>query len=145
MPPGFLPRWRPAGTSTPSISPASDLLLWDVKDTSPARHKTYTGASNRRILANLREVDRLGARTRLRCILVAGVNTDEAHYTTLAALARSLTHCEGVEFLPYHAYSGSKMLPLGLPDNGRVEWIPTDETVAVAKESLRASGVTVLG
>ncbi len=129
----------------PRLAASADLLLWDVKDTNPARHRQYTGASNEPILANLRKADRLGAKTRLRCILVAGVNTDEAHYTALAELWLGLTHCEGVEFLPYHAYSGSKMLPLGLSDNGRVEWIPTDETVAGAKESLRASGVTVLG
>ncbi len=129
----------------PRLSAAADLLLWDVKDTAPARHKRYTGVSNERILANLREADRLGARTRLRCILVAGVNTDEAHYAALAALAQSLSHCEGVEFLPYHAYSGSKMLPLGLPDNGRREWIPHDEAVAMAKAFLRAQGVAVLG
>ncbi len=129
----------------PRLSAAADLLLWDVKDTDAARHKRYTGVSNERILANLCEADRLGARTRLRCILVAGVNTDETHYGALAALALSLSHCEGVEFLPYHAYSGSKMLPLGLPDNGRVEWIPDEGTVASAKAFLRERGVSVIG
>ncbi len=129
----------------PRLAALADLLLWDVKDTDPARHKAYTGADNTRILENLRAVDRLGARTRLRCILVAGVNTDEAHYNALAILAASLSHCEGVEFLPYHAYSGSKMLPLGKTDNGRVDWIPDEGTVARAKSVLRERGVRVIG
>ncbi len=131
----------------------SDLLLWDVKDTDPARHKAYTGVGNERILQNLREAARLaatsGCRIRLRCILVSGVNTGLAHYEALAALATDLAAApgvlEGVEFLPYHAYSGSKMLPLGLPDNGRVDWIPHTEDMEAAKQLLQARGIPVIG
>ncbi len=129
----------------PRLVEAADLFLWDIKDTDSARHKRYTGVGNDRILQNLREADRLGAKTRLRCILVAGVNTDDGHYKALAALALSLRHCEGVEFLPYHAYSGSKMLPLGLPDNGRREWIPDEGAVETAETVLRERGVRVIG
>ncbi len=129
----------------PYLADAADLLLWDVKDTDAHRHKQYTGVSNEQILANLREIDRLGGHTRLRCILVAGVNTYDEHYAALSRLALSLQHCEGVEFLPYHAYSGSKMLPLGMPDNGIVDWIPTPETVEYAKCFLRECGVVTFG
>lgn len=129
----------------PPLCAVTDLFLWDVKDTDPARHKAYTGVDNRRILDNLREADRLGAKTRMRCILVAGVNTEVSHYEALAALYRSLSHCEGVEFIPYHAYGGSKMLPLGMPDNGRVAWIPSAEVVGEAKDYLRGRGVAVIG
>ncbi len=128
----------------PRLVGATDLFLWDVKDTDAARHRAYTGAGNQRILANLREADRLGGRTRLRCILVSGVNTNDAHYAALGALFASLSHCEGVEFLPYHAYSGSKMLPLGLPDNGRADWIPDGETLARVRAVLRDRGVRVI-
>ena len=76
---------------------------------------------------------------------MAGVNTVESHYEALTDLYLSLSHCEGVEFIPYHAYGGSKMLPLGLPDNGRVEWIPTAEAVEEAKAYLCARGVRVIG
>lgn len=129
----------------PLVAKAADLLLWDVKDTDGDRHKAFTGVSNRRILDNLKLVDRVGGKTRLRCILVAGVNTVESHYEALAELYLSLSHCEGVELIPYHAYAGSKMLPLGMPDNGRVEWIPTEETVQAAKAYLIARGVSVIG
>ena len=128
----------------PALSKVTDLFLWDVKDTDPARHKAYTGVDNTRILQNLREADRLGAKTRLRCILVNGVNTVESHYQGLVDLYRSLSHCEGVEFIPYHAYGGSKMLPLGQPDNGRVEWIPDGGIVEAAKTYLRERSVPVI-
>jgi pyruvate formate lyase activating enzyme len=129
----------------PLVAKAADLLLWDVKDTDGERQAAFTGVSNRRILDNLKLVDRVGGKTRLRCILVAGVNMVESHYEALAELYLSLSHCEGVEFIPYHAYAGSKMLPLGMPDNGRVEWIPTSEAVEEAKAYLAARGVAVIG
>lgn len=133
------------GELIPHLIPVVDLFLWDVKDTDDDRHKAYTGVSNRRILENLRRVDALGGRTRLRCILVNGVNTDEAHYAALAELAMGLIHCEGIEFLPYHAYGGSKMVPLGLADNGRVDWIPDAETLEAAKAYVAERGVRVIG
>ena len=128
----------------PTLVRLTDLLLWDVKDTNEERHKEYTGASNLRILDNLRLADQLGGRTRLRCIMVNGVNTDEGHLNGLAELYRELRHCEGVELLPYHAYGGSKMLPLGEKDNGRREWIPSDETVESIKKYLVERGVKVI-
>ena len=129
----------------PALCSVTDLFLWDVKDTDPIRHKAYTRVDNIRILQNLKEADRLGAKTRLRCILVNGVNTVESHYTALAELYHGLSYCEGVEFIPYHAYGGSKMIPLGMPDNGRVEWIPDKAAVEAAKAYLRDRGVPVIG
>ena len=127
------------------LVPVVDLFLFDVKDTDDERHKAYTGVSNRRILENLRRVDALGGKTRLRCISVNGVNTDEGHYAALAEMALGLTHCEGIEFLPYHAYAGSKMVSLGLEDNGRVDWIPDREAVEAAKAYVAERGVRVIG
>lgn len=131
------------GELIPDLVPVTDLFLWDVKDTNDERHRAYTGVSNRRILDNLRRVDALGGRTRLRCILVDGVNTEEKHYRDLAELALELKGCEGVELIPYHAYSGSKMIPLGKSDNGRREWIPSPETMETARDFLAARGVPV--
>jgi hypothetical protein len=76
---------------------------------------------------------------------VEGVNAVESHYTALAELYHGLSYCEGVEFIPYHAYGGSKMLPLGMADNGRVEWIPDKTAVESAKAYLRERGVPVIG
>lgn len=112
----------------------TDLFLWDVKDTDSERHKRYTGVSNEQILKNLALADSLGAKIRLRCILVAGVNTDLKHYQKIAALANTLSGLDGVDLIPYHAYAGSKATLLGLDDNGRRDWIPTEEQIAEARE-----------
>ena len=104
--------------------PFVDFFLWDVKDTDDERHKRYTGVSNKKILENLISADTKGAKTRLRCILVAGVNTNEAHYHKVAKIASSLQNCEGVEWIPYHAYGGTKATFLGGEDNGRKNGFP---------------------
>ena len=123
--------------------PLVDLFLWDIKDTDDARHQKYTGVSHQKILKNLALADALGAKIRLRCILVSGVNTIETHYKHIAEIALSLSACEGVELLPYHAYGGTKALFLGGEDNGKAEWIPSLAQIAQAKAVLEAEGVFV--
>ena len=134
---GFSTAVETCGYADPKIIaeavPLVDLFLWDIKDTNEERHLRYTDVSNERILRNLKMADELGAKTRLRCILVNGVNTEEAHYRRVADLAASLDRCEGVEWLPYHAYSGTKAVFVGHSDNGRREWIPTEEQLAQAR------------
>ena len=113
--------------------PYTDLFLWDIKDTDAKRHEKHTGVSNERILGNLFAADRSGAKTRLRCILVNGVNTDAEHYGRVAALIASLRNCEGADVLPYHAYGGSKAVLLGLPDNGDAVLVPSPEQIREAR------------
>jgi pyruvate formate lyase activating enzyme len=124
--------------------PLVDLFLWDIKDTDDARHKKYTCVSNKKILDNLFLADLSGAKTRLRCILVNGVNTSKEHYRKIAEIATSLSNCEGVEWIPYHAYGGTKATFLGCEDNGRAEWIPTEEQLKDAKFTVQSMGAAVL-
>lgn len=121
-----------------------DLFLWDIKDTDDKRHKKYTGVSNKKILGNLRAINEMGARIRMRCILVNGVNTDKTHYKELAVIARTINIFDGLELIPYHAYGGTKSVFLGFSDSGRTEWIPTEQQILEAKTILRSEGVNMI-
>lgn len=121
--------------------PYTDLFLWDIKDTDGERHKKYTGGTLRMIIDNLKRVDAAGAKTRLRCILINGINTEEEHYRAVAKLARSLKGCEGVEWIPYHAYGGAKATFLGRADDGNVKWIPEKEQLRAAKSAITEAGI----
>ena len=103
----FDPKW------IPNLCRVTDLFLWDFKDSDEERHLANTGVSGRRIVENLREVDRLGGKTVLRCILLKGINTDEAHFRAIRALRDSLSGCRGAELLPYHPRGESKGRMLG--------------------------------
>lgn len=124
--------------------PFVDLFLWDLKDTNPQRHERYTGVSNESILQNLYSISEIGARVRLRCILMNGINTDAAHYEKIAAIASALPTVEGVEFIPYHAYGGKKATFLGMQDNAMPHLIPTEEQINHAKHFLQSKEVTVI-
>ena len=82
-----------------------------------------------------------GAKIRLRCILINGVNTNNAHYKSLAELALGIKNLDCVELIPYHAYGGSKALLLGREDNGKKEWIPEQAQIERAKRILNDHGV----
>lgn len=116
--------------------PFTDLFLWDIKDTDEGRHIKNTGASNKPVLENLMKADGAGAKTRLRCILVNGVNTDEKHYKSVAEIMKSLRNCMGADVLPYHAYGGSKAELIGNTDNTDKALIPTEEQTDRFKEIL---------
>jgi pyruvate formate lyase activating enzyme len=121
-----------------------DLFLWDIKDTDDKRHKKHTGVSNKKIFENLSVINEMGARIRMRCILVNGVNTDKTHYKELAVIAKKIKNFDGLELIPYHAYGGTKSVFLGFADSGRVEWIPTEQQILEAKTILRSEGVNVI-
>lgn len=125
------------------LIPFCDLFLWDVKDTDPVRHKQNTGVSNEKILENLFSADGLGAKTRLRCILINGINTEEPHYRRLAEIAKQLKHCQGVEFLPYHGFGSAKAIAAGKDSFENESWIPTKEQLLAAKATLEESGIYV--
>ena len=124
--------------------PYVDEFYWDVKHTDPQKHKRLTGAAPDVTLHNLAMADEMGAKTRLRCLLVNGLTTDDTHFTRVAELYATLSHCEGVQLLRYHPMGGSKAAALGLASNGRTEWIPTDACVARATLILTERNVPVL-
>jgi len=120
----------------PTLLENTDIFLWDFKDSDEERHIRYTGVSNRKILENLRMLNGLGAKIILRCILVNGVNTNDAHYSAIAHLRDSLTNCVGVDLLPFHAYGSSKAMQMGYAYIPRREWIPTEEQLRQARKIL---------
>lgn len=115
---------------------STDLFLWDIKDTDDERHKQFTGLSNELILENLRKADKMGAKIKLRFILVNGINSNERHYEKCAELCRSIHNGVKPEVIPYHAFGGVKSEFLMKSGNGRSEWIPTEEQLAKFREYL---------
>lgn len=128
-----------------AIVPLTDLFLWDVKDTNGARHRQNTGGALETVISNLRKADAMGAKTRLRCILLQGVNLKETHLSALAALYHSLRGCEGIELLPYHTYGDAKNVQLGRDSAAHPEWIPTAEQMEEAREFIDRHAVLIRG
>ena len=91
-----------------------DLLLFDIKETDPTLHKTYTGVLPQLIHENLRLADEMGVPMILRAPIIPGLNDREDHFAALKALADTLHHCKGVQIMPYHRTGTHKYALLGI-------------------------------
>lgn len=129
----------------PQLAEYTDYFLWDYKDSSRERHKAYTGFYPDKILENLFLLDQYDVKIILRCIIVRNVNGEMEHYRAIADTYHALSHCTGVELLPYHPYGGSKMEQLGYGDNGRKEWIPSSDEIDNVILQLKRLGCKMAG
>ncbi|MFA6109745.1 MAG: glycyl-radical enzyme activating protein [Candidatus Latescibacterota bacterium] len=129
------------------VLPLVDLFLYDLKETDEARHREFTGASNRGIIDNLCQLCRRGARVRLRLPLIPGLNDRPDHFAAVAALVASLPPFDrnGVELMPYHRLGLAKRERLGLDGDSPLEIEPpSSATVDGWIDALADLGVTVL-
>lgn len=98
------------------LAPLVDLFLFDVKETDPERHRRFTGAPNREILANLRLLVDSGAAVILRCPVIPGMNDRAEHFAAVGRLAEELGRVVEVQLMPYHPLGKSKRDRLGKSD-----------------------------
>ena len=96
------------------LFPLVNLFLYDYKETDPARHLAYTGRDNVQILKNLDWLIRHGARVRLRCPIITGLNNRKEHLDGIAALLKQYSEIEGCELMAYHKMGVAKYIELGL-------------------------------
>jgi pyruvate formate lyase activating enzyme len=120
-----------------------DLFLYDLKLMDEERHRLFTGAPNRRILANLRALAERGHRIVLRVPVVPGINDDPENLDAVRRFAAGLPHLAGLDLLPYHRIGVDKYARVGrsyaLPDTPAP---PRERIVAVA-QALAAAGLPV--
>lgn len=130
------PRWIEAAAEL------ADLFLYDYKATDPEEHRRLTGASNELVLANLDALYRHGARVRLRCPLVPGVNDTPEHLAGIAALDDRYPDLDGIEIMPYHDLGRDKAARIG--QDYKLAGVPTadESTKAAWLERLHALGCT---
>ena len=95
-----------------ALLPYTDLILYDIKETDPHRHKALTGVELAPILDNLRQLARAGAALVLRCPLIENGNLREEHALALARLADSMPTLLGIDIEPYHPFGLSKYTAL---------------------------------
>lgn len=93
----------------------ADLILFDLKTSDSERHRSATGVSNERILANLKLLADGPTPIWLRIPLVPGVNDDDEELAGMAHLASTLGAVRQVSILPYHKLGRDKRERLGLP------------------------------
>ena len=96
-----------------NVLPDVDLFLYDVKFVTPEIHMEATGVRNGKILDNLKELCRRGARIWIRIPLVPDFH-DMKEVGKIAAFLKDLP-LEHIELIPYHRYGVGKYTALGVP------------------------------
>lgn len=90
-----------------------DLFLYDFKESNKENHKRYTGVDNDLIINNLKEIDKLGSKSILRCPIIPGLNDRAEHLQEIAGLAGQLKNIKEINIMPYHSYGKSKSRNIG--------------------------------
>lgn len=85
-----------------------DLWLYDIKVFPEKEHIKHTGVSNKVIFDNLYRLNRIGAKTVLRCPVIPGINLNPEHFEAIADLANTLDHVIAIHLEPYHPLGLSK-------------------------------------
>ena len=124
------------------VALAADLVLYDLKLMDPARHKQYTGVSNRRILANLEALVARGRPVTVRIPVMPGINDADDDIRQFASYLAELP-VKQVELLPYNNIGAGKYKRLGLayrlPDAPR----PTAEDLGRFRDALTRADLNV--
>lgn len=94
-----------------------DLFLFDLKHMDPVKHNELTGVSNEKILANLREVLRLGYNVKIRMPMLKLINDSEEEIQAIIDFLlpyKDLRNFKGIDLLPYHKLGVNKYGQLGM-------------------------------
>lgn len=96
-----------------SLLPHLDLILYDLKETDPERHKRWTCVSNEQVLENLRRLAKSDVPVIVRRPVIPGYNdsVDSIHH--LGHFVRELENIEEIDLLPYHRFAQAKHERLG--------------------------------
>ncbi len=114
----------------PALCEVTDCFLWDIKDTDDERHKANTGVSSEKILSNLRLADECGVPIILRCVILKGVNMDEAHISNVKKLFSSLKNGVRIDFLPCHSLGNHKAEAIGADKTDLTGFEPSKEDMS---------------
>ena len=121
----------------------TDLVLFDLKHLSPRKHLDGTGATNDRILSNLRRtLESNGVRVWIRIPLIPGYNDSTPHLKELA-LALRQTSAEKVSLLGFHHWGRPKYQALGREYPYASADALSRTTLELAKTVLEARGIAV--
>ncbi len=126
-----------------AVLPYVDLFLFDLKVLDDRKHRRFTGAGNRRILANFGMLPKGKVETWVRMPVIPGVNDSLAEAERMADFLQAQGGVGLVELLPCHRLGAGKYESLGRR-SPRAGWDPPPpETMAALAEIFKRQGLQV--
>ena len=93
---------------------ATDLIMLDLKQIIPERHRALTGQENANILAFARYAAAKDKKLWIRHVVVPGWTDDEESLTALGRFMAELKSVKALDVLPYHTLGVHKYQEIGL-------------------------------
>lgn len=124
------------------VAKRTDLFLFDLKLMDAAKHKKWTGVSNKLILENLQALSEMGANVNIRIPLIKNVNADRKSLTEMAEFITTLSGKRPVvNLLPYHNLAANKYTKLGSNYNEFNMEEPSEEVQSTAVGIFESFGI----
>jgi pyruvate formate lyase activating enzyme len=121
-----------------------DLWLVDLKVMDPILHQKYTGASNARILDNLRKLSHFTkGEIIIRLPMIDNITATAENIAATIGFMKSIDNIRYTELLPYHDFGAMKRKSLGLNESTHLFKRPDDETLSRFAAQFKESGLTV--
>lgn len=117
----------------------TDLVMLDLKEMDPEKHRELTQQDNSNILALAKYLSDKGIKMWIRHVLVPDITDDEQGLIEMNAFIKSLKTVERVEILPYHTLGIAKWENLGIPYPLDGVPMPTHESVEKAEALLHVT------
>jgi pyruvate formate lyase activating enzyme len=124
-----------------AIAPLTSLFLYDLKLINEAKHRQYTGVSNRPILENLKALDQVHDNIWIRVPLIPGINDAPEDLEAVAQFAASIHGVRQVNLLPYHKFGLQKFPRLGHTCLLSSLKAPSAERLEAALSAFRSRGL----
>ena len=93
----------------------TDLVMLDIKQIDPKKHRVLTGHDNSRILAFAKHLEKKKIPLWIRHIIVKGYSDDPSDLKELGRFIGELSNLKALDVLPYHTMGVSKYESLGIP------------------------------
>lgn len=106
-----------------------NLIFMDIKHMNDSCHVKYTGVSNKPILENLKNLNKIPCDIVIRIPVIGGVNNDEENIRATAGYVHKHLPKAKMELLPYHNFGDIKYKALGMP-------LPSDEFYAPGQKEM---------
>jgi len=125
-----------------AVAMHTDLFLYDLKIVDPENHRKWTGATNKKILENLKLLADNGAKIIIRIPLIGGVNDDSENIEETARFVAELAgEKKAVNLLPYHKIAQTKYQKLGRPEDFQLMEEPSGEVQLLAVSIFQKHGL----
>ncbi|MDD3368668.1 MAG: pyruvate formate-lyase-activating protein [Lachnospiraceae bacterium] len=131
-------REEPFFSKFQELMKVTDLIMLDIKEMNPERHRKLTGVKNDNILDLAQYLSDMGKPVWIRHVLVPERSDYDADLRNMKAFLDTLTNVEKVEILPYHTMGIFKWENLGLTYPLADIKPPSEERIRNAEQILNA-------